>query len=92
MQIAIHAGQDVGQLDPAGSAVFLHLDRCNQIQPQKGKVVEIVLGKGFTAQVRVDKAESPESSRTPAQPPYVGKIKVRRVSKDHVANNSVARE
>ena len=90
MRITIHSGQDVGKLDLSRVAVFLHLDRCNQVQSQQSEVVQVVLSEGFAAQVCVDKAESAESSGAPTEPPDIGKIDVRRIAKNHIANVPVA--
>jgi hypothetical protein len=86
------SGKNMGQLNLSGVAIFLGLDHRNQIQAQQSQVVQVVMSKGFTAQMRMDETEPPESSCSSAKPPYVGKLQVRCISENHISDNSVARD
>jgi len=88
--VAIHTGENVGQLDFSGIAVLLGLDHCHQIQAQQCQIVQIVLSKAFAAQMRMNETESPESSGPAAKPSYVGKIQVRCISENHLSNDPVS--
>jgi hypothetical protein len=67
------------------------MDYRNQIEPQQGEVDQIILRNWFAAHVSVDEAESTESPRSAPESSNVGKLKMRGVSKNDVADNPVAR-
>ena len=91
LRIAVHAGKDVGQLNPAGIAVLFRLDRGNEVQTQQRQVVQVVLSGRLPAQMRVYETKPAKPSRSSAEPSYVGEFEMGGVSQDHLSNNPVSR-
>jgi hypothetical protein len=47
-------------MDHPWKPVFTHRQSQHHIQPQKGKIGQIILGKRFPLKMRMDKTETPE--------------------------------
>ena len=68
------------------SSVGVHIVGGHQIQPQEGKVCQVVLGELFAAQVRVNAAQAAKTPGRNAHAFEVGKLNAAHVPNHHVLN------
>jgi hypothetical protein len=82
----------VGQLDFARISIFTYQDHGDQVEPQQGKVVQVVLSDRFAAQMGVDQAKPAKPARASPKSPDVRKLEVGGVPENNVADEAVARQ
>jgi hypothetical protein len=75
-------------LDPPGQAVLPNLDLADEVQPEVGKIREIVLGEGFPSQMGVDEAKTQKPAGSFAEALEGGDLHLVVVSHQHHKNGS----
>jgi hypothetical protein len=78
------------QLNPPGVAFFVGLYRDYEIQPEQRQVIQVILCERFASEMSVNEAQSAETPGAPAQSADIGKLQMRGISQDHIANDPVA--
>ena len=64
---------------------LFHLERRDEVQPQQGKVRQVVPGKGFLVEVAVDKAQAFEAGGGGPEPVKAGDLDLPVVADHYVA-------
>jgi hypothetical protein len=68
------------------------LNHCDQVQPEQGKIVQVVLGDRLAAEVGVDETKSAKPACASAESADIRKLEARGVPKNDVADEAVARQ